>query len=281
MVPSTDGVTVAAHDLGGEGPTLVLCHATGFHGRVWEPVAAALSDRYHCVAIDLRGHGDSVIPDGLDLAWSGMANDILAVIDHLDLGDNLFAAGWSMGGCALVLAEIARPGRWSRAWAMEPIIFPSNIEIPSGDNGGSHLATGARRRREVFESRDAAFDNYASKPPFSMAEPLALRAYVDHGFADQSDGTVILKCRGEIEGQVFDASLSGAFERLDEFAPPITVVGSGDGQAPAKIAPSIVEHFPNATFEAMEDLTHFAPLQDPARVAGSIAASLTRDRTTT
>ena len=29
-VSSTEGVEVAVHDFGGEGPTLLLCHATGF-----------------------------------------------------------------------------------------------------------------------------------------------------------------------------------------------------------------------------------------------------------
>ena len=38
-VPSTDGVTLAVHDLGGDGPPLLLCHATGFHGRVWTALA--------------------------------------------------------------------------------------------------------------------------------------------------------------------------------------------------------------------------------------------------
>jgi pimeloyl-ACP methyl ester carboxylesterase len=274
LVESTDGVTVAVHDLGGSGPTLVLCHATGFHGRVWLPVAAALADRFHCLAVDFRGHGDSIIPDGLDLHWSGMGEDLLAVVDHLDLGTGLLGAGWSMGGCALTLAELGRPGLWQRAWAMEPIIFPTATEIPTTPSGGSALAEGARRRREVFDSRDHAFENYASKPPFAWCDPRALRAYVDYGFADQDDGTVILKCRGEIEGQVFEASLSGAWERLEEFAAPFTVVASGDGNAPATVAPAVVDRLPQGRLETMDDLTHFAPIQDPERVAESIAAAL-------
>ena len=37
-VDSTDGVVLALHDLGVDGPPLLLCHATGFHGRVWAPL---------------------------------------------------------------------------------------------------------------------------------------------------------------------------------------------------------------------------------------------------
>ncbi|MBV8692532.1 MAG: alpha/beta hydrolase, partial [Actinobacteria bacterium] len=34
MFPSTDGVQVAAYELGGSGPPLLLSHATGFHGHI-------------------------------------------------------------------------------------------------------------------------------------------------------------------------------------------------------------------------------------------------------
>ena len=61
-VPSTNGVEIKVHDLGGEGPPLVLAHATGFHGRVWEPLAAHLTG-FHLWSIDMRAHGDSTAPE--------------------------------------------------------------------------------------------------------------------------------------------------------------------------------------------------------------------------
>jgi len=274
MIPSTDGVTVAVHDLGGSGPTLVMCHATGFHGRVWETIAVALADRYHCLAIDFRGHGDSVISDGLDLAWVGMGQDVLAVVDAMDLGSGLRVAGWSMGGCALTLAELARPGLWSSAWAYEPIIFPPPADDGVDNTNGGGLAEGARRRNNDFASRGEAFENYASKPPFSLCRPDALRSYVDYGFRDTDDGTVTLKCPGPIEAQVFEGAFTDAYERLGEFAAPFTVVASGDGQAPAQVAPSIADRLPHGALESMDDLTHFGPLQDPDRIAESIARSV-------
>ncbi|MBA2436887.1 MAG: alpha/beta hydrolase, partial [Acidimicrobiia bacterium] len=39
-VTTTDGVDIAVHDLGGRGRPLVLAHATGLHGLVWQPLAA-------------------------------------------------------------------------------------------------------------------------------------------------------------------------------------------------------------------------------------------------
>ena len=46
----------------GRRPSLV--HATGFHGRVFGPLAHRLGSRLHCLAPDLRGHGESGVPRG-------------------------------------------------------------------------------------------------------------------------------------------------------------------------------------------------------------------------
>ena len=83
-VSSTDGVELEVHDLGGDGPDLLLVHATGFHGRVWEPLAAHL-DGFHRWSVDMRAHGDSTAPDDRPLEWDGFADDVLAVVDALGL----------------------------------------------------------------------------------------------------------------------------------------------------------------------------------------------------
>jgi pimeloyl-ACP methyl ester carboxylesterase len=62
LVTSSDGLHVAVHDLGGDGPPLLLSHATGFNGPVFAPLAHALAGRFHCWAMDHRGHGSSERP---------------------------------------------------------------------------------------------------------------------------------------------------------------------------------------------------------------------------
>jgi esterase len=72
LIPTRDGVRIAVHDFGGPGDpdaaALLFCHANGFHGLVWEPTAALLTDRYRCLAVDLRGHGLSESPPGVTMA---------------------------------------------------------------------------------------------------------------------------------------------------------------------------------------------------------------------
>ncbi|MEM7002493.1 MAG: hypothetical protein AAF529_17015, partial [Pseudomonadota bacterium] len=42
-----------------EVPSVVLAHATGFHGRCWLRAVACMPQSWHVVAIDSRGHGQS------------------------------------------------------------------------------------------------------------------------------------------------------------------------------------------------------------------------------
>ena len=270
-VPSTDGVTLAVHDLGGDGPLVLLCHPTGFLGMTWAPFAAHLADVAHCVALDFRGHGDSTAPASLDLAWSGMCDDVLAVVDPLG-GGPLLGAGHSMGGAALLMAEQRRPGTFSRLWLYEPIVFPRAEGAPAGPNP---LAEGARRRRPVFPSRDAAYENFASKPPLDVLDPAALRAYVDHGLRDEPDGTVRLKCEPEVEARTFDGGMAHrTFDHLGEVTVEVTVAMSGDGGPPAQVAPLVAEALPAGRLERHPGLTHFGPMEDPAATAAAARAAL-------
>jgi len=97
---------VAAWDLGGDGPPVLMAHATGFHGLVWRPMASALTG-FHCYSFDERGHGDSSRPPGHSYDWTGFADDTLAVVDGLGL-ERPVVVGHSLGP---VEREPERDGR--------------------------------------------------------------------------------------------------------------------------------------------------------------------------
>jgi pimeloyl-ACP methyl ester carboxylesterase len=271
-VPSTGGVTLALHDLGGDGPPLLLCHPTGFLAMTWAPLAAELAGVAHCWAPDFRGHGDSTSPASLDFAWSGMADDVLAVVDDLGLTD-VRAVGHSMGGAALLMAEQRRPGTFARLWLFEPIVFPP---AEGGGDRPNPLAESTRRRRPWFPDRDAAYANFAAKPPLNTLDPAALRAYVDHGLRDMPDDTAVeLKCAPDIEARVFGGGMGhSTFAHLDQVACPVVVAASGDVAGPAQIAPLIVDGLPDGHLERHPTLTHFGPMEDPAGMAAAVRSAL-------
>lgn len=275
-------MTVAVHDLGGSGPDLLMAHATGFHGRVWQPVADLLADTFHCVAFDQRAHGDSPPPADGNYAWAGLADDARAAMAAAGLHHPL-AVGHSAGGAALLLVEEDDPGTFPALWCFEPVVFPPFGETAAGPAARSApnplvpnpLAESARRRRSTFPSRQAALDNYASKPPMSAFAPDALAAYVEHGFVD-ADGGVRLACEPESEARFYEMSREhSAFERLDRVACPVTLAyGTETTHFPPAIFAAQAERLASpARVEPITGLGHFGPLEDPVRIAASIRAA--------
>jgi len=304
-VTTWDGVEIATYDLGGDGPPLLLAHATGFHGRVWLPVAEALRSRFRCVAFDARGHGDSgKAPDG-DYDWRGFAADTVAVVDGLGLGQPR-AVGHSSGGAALLLAEEARPGTFASLYCYEPVV-PLVEDRPASPTPGlaptpaaaasepvapepmapkpaapeavapdsNPLAAGARRRREVFASRDAAFANYVAKPPFNRFDPDCLLAYVMYGFDGLADGTVRLRCRGEDEARVYEMAFRHrAFQHLDLVTCAVTLACGGAGaHFGADHLAAMAARLTGARIDVHPDLGHFGPMEAPAQVAAAVTAA--------
>ncbi len=264
-VDSTDGVRLAVHDLGGSGPEVLLAHATGFHGFVWVPLASELADRHHALAVDLRGHGDSTTPDDGSFVWQGFRDDILATIVALGLVRPA-GIGHSMGGAALLMAELQRPGTFRALVLFEPIVLSAEFFAGRGENP---LAGGARRRRSTFSSRAEAYENFAAKPPLNVLTADALHAYVDHGFADQPDGTVSLKCTGEHEARIYEMSGEhGTFERLHLIGCPVLVLASPpEPSQPSGFSAVVAEQIPGGSFECVDGVGHFGPMEAPARIA--------------
>ncbi len=274
---TASGIRLAVHDWGGDGTPVLLAHPTGFHGRVWEEVAERLlADGCHVWSFDFRGHGDSDAPalDDDGYSWHGFADDALAVTEHLGLAGHpdLVAAGHSKGGTALLLGEAKTPGTYARVWAYEPIIFEAETPLEPQDD--FFLARSARKRRNVWNSRDEAYESYASKPPLNVMTPQSLRAYVDYGFRDNGDGTVALKCRPEVEARVYAMGPNhGAWQVLPDINAEVVVAcGERSTSIDPALATRIAERLPRGRVEVFAGLGHFGPEEDPDACARSINA---------
>jgi len=270
-VPTPDGPVLAVHELGGDGRPALLCHATGFHGAVWEPLAAAL-DGVERWAIDFRAHGDSTVPGAAPLDWDRFRVDVLAVIDDLDVRPgSIVGIGHSMGGAALLLAEQARPGTFAGLWLYEPVAPPPGF-FPSAE-GGNRLAEGAARRRPSFPSRSDALANYASKPPLALLRADALHAYVRHGLVTGDDGEVHLACRPDDESRIYlGGGAHDAFVHLSEVTCPVVVACGRPDPGPALFAPAVADALPSGRLERLDPLSHFGPMEAPQICAASIMA---------
>lgn len=265
----------AADDRDRDGSPVLLAHPTGFHGRVWAPVADRLVAAGRRVwSFDFRGHGDSDAPDpsGGAYSWDGFAGDALAVVDHLGIAGDAasVACGHSKGAAALLLGEASRPGTFARIWAFEPIIFPTD-QGPAPDDDFP-LATNARKRRNEWLSIEEAYEAYASKPPLDAMTPESLRAYVEYGLRDRGDGLLELKCRPEVEAAVYAmAPANGAWAVLPAVDTEVVVAcGETSRDIGPALAERIAQRLPRAHGEVWPGCGHFGPQQDPDACAESI-----------
>lgn len=276
FVTSTDDVTLAVHDLGGDGPLLLMCHATGFCGHIWSAVAETLSQEFHCVTFDFRAHGNSTRPADRALEWQGMAEDVLAVIDAISPDEPVAAVGHSLGGASLILADEIRPGRVSKIWAFEPILFERSPQGMQAEP--SEISISARRRKATFADRDEVYERYSQRPPLNQLDERALRAYVDHGFTELPDGSVTLCCAPEDEAEVFEYHNSGSRAAVAKLAIPLALAASGDGFLPAQATIEVAKEHPRFDLFVYDELSHFGPLEDPDGQAQDMMDWLTATR---
>ena len=232
-VPSTDGVVLQVQDRGvwyppsapssshlegadAEAPvTMLLVHANGFHGRVFDPLvdalragAASRGRAVRLVTFDMRAHGASTPPrvgEKTDtLRWDRFADDVLAAARTIREGlpdervtknftkkkekgnarARVHAVGHSLGAHAALRAEARAPGTFASIYAFEPIFMLGPEDAVPRGVFSPDLARAASRRRETFASRAAAAATFASKPPMRGFHRGALAAYVEHGFVD-------------------------------------------------------------------------------------------------
>lgn len=97
---TTDGVDVA-FETSGHGPALVLVHGLGDERRSFAPLVERFRAAFTCVALDLRGHGES--RGGRDFGPFSFERDVAAVVAALGLERPLLV-GHSLGGFAVTTA---------------------------------------------------------------------------------------------------------------------------------------------------------------------------------
>ena len=97
--------------LGRPGRTpIVLVHGLSYFSWDWLEVAAALGAERECVAMDMRGFGDSGWSPAKDYSIPTMAQDIAKLLDHLGW-KRAVLAGHSMGGRSAAYVAAKQPQR--------------------------------------------------------------------------------------------------------------------------------------------------------------------------
>ena len=80
-----------------DAPPIVFMHGGNLNAHTWDLTCVVLSDRYRCIAVDMRGHGDSEWAADVDYSFPTMEADLKGVVDALELHMPV-VVGMSYGG---------------------------------------------------------------------------------------------------------------------------------------------------------------------------------------
>lgn len=271
-VTRANGLDLAHWDWNGESAPVVFCHATGFHGRCWDQVIHHLDPSTSAVALDMRAHGRSqqVTPP---MRWRDFALDVAALAETLSW-QGAVGVGHSMGGYAVAVAAAMRPGAFRSLVLIDPVIMAP--ESYAGHWVNEHFA---RKRRRTWESADEMFERFKTRPPFNTWDERVVRDYCDYALNGHE-----LACPPEVEGSIYEnctlpeANPYAALERLDI---PVTIIRSAvefvvgfTAMEASPTNPRLANILKQGHDEHWRDVSHFIPMEAPARVAEIINTAL-------
>jgi pimeloyl-ACP methyl ester carboxylesterase len=145
----------------GSGPPAVLVHgfASSLHGNWRAPgiFSALVDEGRRVIALDCRGHGRSGKPhDQEQYAGTAMADDVIALMDHLDV-EQADLVGYSMGGYISGLLITHYPQRFrsavlagigdallDRSREARAAAIASALEAPAGERAADDTGRGFR-----------------------------------------------------------------------------------------------------------------------------------------
>ncbi|MEO8601274.1 MAG: alpha/beta hydrolase [bacterium] len=166
-------------------PAALFLHGGSAHAHWWDFTLPLLADRFHCIALDLRGHGDSSRPADGNYALAAHADDVCAAIDALGLTRPALI-GHSFGGfVAMVVA-----GRMGEALAALAIVDSrANIGVRSA----RMLEALRKLPHPRWPDRSEAMARFRLLPAATVAPAAVLAHVAAYGLQEAADGTWTLK----------------------------------------------------------------------------------------
>ncbi|WP_284260986.1 alpha/beta fold hydrolase [Roseicyclus amphidinii] len=271
ITPSTDGTQIAWTEAGPRGaPAILLIHGWAQQFTCWQPTIDRLQDRFHLVAMDLRGHGASGKPE--DPAaytdtqlWS---DDVAAVIAAANLARPTLV-GWSYGS-RVIAAHLATRG----CAHLAGVVLAGGI-----------LAIGKAREDWMVGASSPGLDRdlYTEDVPRRLA---ATARFVAACTAEPLDRTTYAElvganmlCPAHVRRALFgaDVDLRPAYAALTR--PGLAIHGLADTVVTARTGETAAGLMPKGRFLGYEGVGHAPFLEAPDRFAADLSEFVTMANT--
>lgn len=264
-VTASDGVKLHYLDWPGSSRTLVLLHGGALAAHTFDLLALALGDDVRCLALDLRGHGESGWAEDYSIERS--ASDVLDLADQLGLAD-IHLAGMSLGGC---IAGHAAPALGDRLASLTFIDVGDQVNFAASARMRAFIE-GARPVARVEDLvRQALAVSPGTDPDLMLYRYQSLLARGGDGFAWKADRRRPVNFP-HILGKL--AELSALASRIS--CPVLVVKGAGSRVLSQAGLERFAARFPNGRWTVIPAAGHNIQEDQPAALAAAISDLISR-----
>lgn len=268
-------------------PPLLMLHGFPEYGGAWGDLAPHLADRFHCIAPDQRGYGQSWAPDGVEnYTTSKLVGDMVALIDQI--GAPLMVMGHDWGAAVayglamfkpdlvsrLIIANGVHPVPFQRAMAAGGAQSEASQYINYLRRDDSHDALAANdfdRMKTLFMAKmDSGWLTEAKKQDYltEWARPGRLKTMI-HWYRASP-------LRIAAPGQPLTDLPALPLDRLTVRCPHLLIWGDQDTALLPEATQGLEDFVPDLTRIDLPGLNHWLIHQDPQAVAQAIRDWLER-----
>lgn len=256
MKYTTNGVQLNVLEQGSGPLTLIFLHYFGGSALEWQAVVNQLAGQYRCLAVDLRGHGDSEAP-ATGYAVDDMADDIADLVATLTIQDFVLIGHSMSGKVALALAARQPTGLQSLI-----LISPSPpVPEPIPDDERQKLLRGHGQR----SAAEQTLKNITA-------------ATVSKSVREQIINDDLRTSKLAWDAWLLAGSKEIISDRMVSITIPVhIVVGLEDRALPPDVQPRLViPYLKTATFDTIKGAGHLLPWEVPDELVHFIQKKIVR-----
>jgi pimeloyl-ACP methyl ester carboxylesterase len=246
----------------GQGPPLVLLHGIMLSSALWVHQLRDLADHHRVMAIDLRGHGQS-LPGATGTSLQILAADVRAVLQALDI-EHAVLVGHSMGGMVALQLAVDLPVD-ERRRRLAGIVLTSTTAGPfatlpgfagmvrfTGPVTARAVLVGERFGAKALPSRDLRW--WLTRLGFGADAPAAQVRFVEAMHRGTPSRTL-----ADLIPSLAPFDLSSKLGSLD--IPVLVVVGSHDRLTAPRLARRMASALPEASLVELPRCGHMPMLE--------------------
>ena len=245
-------------------PALVLMHGARLHAQVWNHFVRRMHERFHIVALDQRGHGDSGWSAQDGYHFEELYRDLRAVVEARGL-ERFTLIGHSLGGMVSMLYAHRHPETLQRLVLVD--VAAGLPPVPPGTDLSRIAETPSPRE---FDSHDQATDYLAGimqlAPRYMVAES------VRHGMRRTDTGRYTWKYDPALAHIRRPRSAALDLWKMVETIPTPTLLqyGSHSRVVTPEIAVRMAQTMPRCAIERIENAGHALFTDQPEAFADSV-----------